>query len=84
MAIHTKCFRNGGSTAVRIPAEFGIQPGEDLVLYQDEDGTVRISRAKPFASFFSAVERMRAAGSDPAHDPPLHVARMGPPRDLLS
>ena len=82
MAIPTKSFRNGRSTAVRIPAEFGIKPGEELVLSQDEDGTVRVARAKPFASFFAAVERMRASGSDPARDPPLQVPRMGPPREV--
>jgi virulence-associated protein VagC len=82
MAIPTKSFRNGRSTAVRIPAEFGIKPGEELVLSQDEDGTVRVARAKPFASFFAAVERMRAGGSDPARDPPLQVPRMGPPREV--
>lgn len=82
MPISTKTFRNGRSSAVRIPAEFGIGPGEDVVLSQDEDGTVRISRARPFAGFFAAVERMRAEGNDPARDPPLEIPRMGPPRAL--
>jgi len=80
MPISTRTFLNGRSTAVRIPAEFGIRPGEELIISQDQDGTVRLSRARPFAGFFAAVERMRAEGSDPAADPPFHVPRMGPPR----
>ncbi len=80
MPIPTRTFRNGRSTAVRIPAEFGIKPGEEIVLSQDEDGTVRIARARPFAGFFAAVERMRAEGNDPGRDAPLEVPRMGPPR----
>ncbi len=82
MPIATKAFLNGRSTAVRIPAEFGIKPGEELVVSQDQDGTVRLSRAKPFAGYFAAVERMRAAGADPARDPSFKVPRMGPPRSV--
>ena len=80
MPISTRTFLNGRSTAVRIPAEFGIKPGEELIVSQDQDGTVRLSRAKPFAGFFAAVERMRAEGNDPANDPPLEIPRSGPPR----
>jgi virulence-associated protein VagC len=80
MPSSTKTFLNGRSTAVRIPAEFGIKPGEELVISQEPDGTVRLERAKPFAGFFTAVERMRAEGNDPARDPPLELPRMGPPR----
>jgi hypothetical protein len=75
-----RAFLHGQSTAVHIPAEFGIKPGEELILSQDEDGTIRLSRAAPFAGFFEAVKRMRAEGNDPAADPPLVVQRMGPPR----
>lgn len=82
MPISTRTFRNGRSSAVRIPAEFGIGPGEDVVLSQDADGTVRITRGRPFAGFFSAVERMRAEGNDPARDEPLEIPRMGAPREL--
>ena len=82
MAVPTKTFLNGRSTAVRIPAEFGIKPGEELVVSQEPDGTVRLARAKPFAGFFAAIERMRAEGNDPAHDPPLELPRMGPPRKV--
>lgn len=82
MPIPTKTFMNGRSTAVRIPAEFGIKPGEELVVSQDPDGTVRLARAKPFAGFFAAVERMRAEGNDPARDPPFKVPRMGPARAI--
>ena len=81
MPISTRTFLNGRSTAVRIPAEFGIKPGEELIVSQDEDGTVRLSRAKPFASFFAAVERMKAEGRDPAKEP-FEVPRSGPPRPL--
>ena len=82
MPISTKSFRNGRSTAVRIPAEFGIKPGEELVVSQDRDGTVRLSRATPFAGFFAAVERMRAEGHDPAAAPPLDLPRMGRARPV--
>ena len=80
MPISTRTFLNGRSTAVRIPAEFGIKPGEELIVSQDQDGTVRLSRAAPFAGFFAAVDRMREEGNDPAADPPLELPRMGPPR----
>jgi hypothetical protein len=79
----TKTFLNGRSTAVRIPAEFGIKPGEELVVSQDRDGTVRLSRAAPFAGYFAAVKRMRTEGHDPAKEPPFHVPRMGKPRAVL-
>lgn len=79
MPISTRTFLNGRSTAVRIPAEFGIKPGEELVISQDDDGTVRLSRAKPFASFFAAVERMKAEGLDPAKEP-FEIPKSGPPR----
>jgi virulence-associated protein VagC len=82
MPIPTKSFQNGGSTAVRIPAEFGIKPGEELVLSQDTDGTVRVARAKPFASFLAAIERLRAAGHDPAKYGPLEIPKSGPPREV--
>jgi virulence-associated protein VagC len=82
MPIPTKTFLNGRSTAVRIPAEFGIKPGEELVISQEADGTVRLARAKPFAGFFAAIERMRAEGNDPTRDPPLELPRMGPPRKV--
>ena len=75
----TKTFRNGRSTAVRIPAEFGIRPGEELVVSQDSDGTVRLARAAPFAGYLAAVERMRAEGHDPSKSP-FKVPRMGAPR----
>jgi virulence-associated protein VagC len=79
MPISTKTFLNGRSTAVRIPAEFGIKPGEELLVSQDEDGTVRLSRARPFASYFAALERMKAEGRDPAKEP-FEVPKSGPPR----
>ena len=81
MPISTRTFLNGRSTAVRIPAEFGIKPGEELLVSQDEDGTVRLSRARPFASFFAALERMKAQGRDPAAEP-FEVPRSGPPRPV--
>ena len=80
MPTSTKTFLNGRSTAVRIPAEFGIKPGEELIVSQDRDGTVRLSRAQPFAGYFAAVARMRAEGGDPARDPKLDVSRAGPAR----
>lgn len=86
MPISTRTFLNGRSTAVRIPAEFGIKPGEEVLVSQDRDGTVRVARAGAFSSFFAAVDRMRADGQDPAATPPLERSRMGTPRkvDLAS
>ena len=81
MPITTKSFQNGRSTAVRIPANFGIKPGEELILSQDTDGTVRIARAKPFASFFAALERIRAEGRDPAAEP-FQLPPGEPPREV--
>ena len=86
MPVTTRTFLNGSSTAVRIPAEFGMKPGEEVVVSQDRDGTVRIARSGPFSSFFAAVDRMKSDGSDPAADSPLQRPRMGAPRkvDLAS
>ena len=86
MPVSTRTFLNGRSTAVRIPAEFGFKPGEEVLISQDQDGTVRVSRAGAFAGYFAALERMRAEGHDPASDPPLERPRMGRPRkvDLAS
>ena len=80
MPISTRTFLNGRSTAVRIPAEFGFKPGEEVLVSQDKDGTIRLTRARPFAGFFAAIERMRAEGHDPANDPPLEIPKSGPPR----
>lgn len=80
MPISTRTFLNGRSTAVRIPAQFGIKPGEQVVISQDKDGTLRLSRARPFASFFATLERMKAEGHDPALEPPFEVPKSGPPR----
>src|SRR5437868_2145659 len=82
ISIPTKSFHNGGSAAVRIPAEFGIRPGESLLISQDADGTVRVTRAKPFASFIAAIERLRAAGRDPAKYGALEIPTSGPPREV--
>jgi hypothetical protein len=82
MPISTKTFLNGRSTAVRIPAEFGIKPGEEVVVSQDRDGTVRLARAAAFAGYFAAVDRMRSAGHDPAKDHAFRVPRMGKPREV--
>jgi len=81
MPTSTKTFLNGRSTAVRIPAEFGIKPGEELIISQDRDGTVRLSRARAFASYFAALERMRAEGRDPAREP-FVVPKSGPSRPV--
>jgi virulence-associated protein VagC len=82
MPTATRTFLNGRSTAVRIPAEFGIKPGEELIISQDEDGTVRLSRATPFASFFAALERLKSQGRDPAKEPPFEVPESGPARPI--
>src|SRR5471030_1782999 len=80
--ISTKTFLNGRSTAVRIPAEFGIKPGEEVVVSQDHDGTVRLARAAAFAGYFAAVDRMRSEGHDPAKDGAFRVPRMGKPHEV--
>ena len=46
MPIPTRTFLNGRSTAVRIPAEFGIKPGEEVLISQEKDGTLRLARAE--------------------------------------
>jgi virulence-associated protein VagC len=81
MPASTKTFLNGRSTAVRIPAEFGIKPGEELLISQDKDGTLRLSRARPFASYFAALERMKAEERNPATEP-FEMPRSGLPRPL--
>lgn len=82
MPSRTRTFHNGRSTAVRIPAEFGFRAGEEVLVSQEADGTVRIVRAAAFSTFFAAVDRMRAEGSDPAGDPPLPRPGMGIPRGV--
>ena len=82
MPTPTRTVLNGRSTAVRIPAEFGFRAGEDVLISQEADGTVRIVRAAAFRTFLAAVERMRGEGHDPAADPALPRPGMGRPRPV--
>jgi hypothetical protein len=73
----TRAFPNGRSAAVRIPAEFGIRPGDELLVEQGADGSVRISRADGLARFLAVLQRV-----GPAREGELEIPRLGPPRTV--
>jgi antitoxin component of MazEF toxin-antitoxin module len=72
-----RAFPNGRSTAVRIPSEFGIKPGDELVVELVSDGSIRISRAGGLSRFLAMLERV-----GPLRDGELDIPRMGAPRKV--
>ena len=73
----TKAFPNGRSAAVRIPSEFGIKPGDELVVELTADGSLRLSRAAGLNRFLAVLERV-----GPLKEGELEIPRMGPPRKV--
>ena len=73
----TKAFPNGRSTAVRIPVEFGVRPGDELVIALESDGSIRLSRAQGLSQFLAVLERVGPAGRGE-----LAMPRMGKPRKI--
>ena len=74
----TRAFPNGRSTAVRIPAEFGLRPGDEVVIAMEGDGSIRLSRAQGLSRFLAVLERVGAARKGE-----LKIPRMGKPRKVL-
>jgi antitoxin component of MazEF toxin-antitoxin module len=76
-AATTRAFPNGRSTAVRIPSEFGVKPGDELVVELVSDGSIRLSRARGLNRFLALLERV-----GPLKDGELVIPRMGPARKV--
>ncbi len=47
MTTTAKVFKNGNSTAVRIPAAFGLKPGDEMELIAANDGSVVMRKRTP-------------------------------------
>jgi antitoxin component of MazEF toxin-antitoxin module len=73
----TRAFPNGRSTAVRIPTEFGVRPGDELVIALEGDGSIRISRAQGLSRFLAVLERV-----GPLREGELGIPRMGKARKV--
>lgn len=54
----TKVFQNGGSQAVRIPAEFRFDEGAELRIYRGPNGEVCISDQPPRNRLAELVEKL--------------------------
>jgi virulence-associated protein VagC len=54
----TKVFQNGGSQAVRIPAEFRFDEGAELRIYRGPNGEVCISDQKPKNRLAELAEKL--------------------------
>ena len=54
----TKVFQNGGSQAVRIPAEFRFDEGAELRIYRGPNGEVCISDQPPKNRLAELVEKL--------------------------
>lgn len=76
-ATTTRAFPNGRSTAVRIPSEFGVKPGDELVVELVPDGSIRLSRATGLRRFLALLEQV-----GPMREGELEIPRMGPPRKV--
>jgi hypothetical protein len=73
----TRAFPNGRSTAVRIPAEFGVRPGDELLVALESDGSIRLSKAQGLSRFLAVLSRV-----GPMKEGELKVPRMGRPRKV--
>ena len=73
----TRAFPNGRSTAVRIPAEFGLRPGDEVVIALEGDGSIRLSRAQGLSRFLAVLEKV-----GPLSQQDLRIPRMGKPRKV--
>ena len=54
----TKVFQNGGSQAVRIPAEFRFEEGAELRIYRGPNGEVCISDQPPKNRLAELIEKL--------------------------
>ena len=61
----TKVFQNGGSQAVRIPAEFRFDEGAELRIYRGPNGEVCISDQPPKNRLAELIERFQAGEFGP-------------------
>lgn len=61
--IETKAFKSGNSVAVRLPKEFGIREGDELLLGRTATGaTISV---KPRKSMAELARRLREIGTPP-------------------
>jgi len=59
-----KAFKHGKSSAVDLPDDLGIRPGDELVIDRDDSGAITIRKAPPkesIAHFSMAATKLTAA-----------------------
>jgi virulence-associated protein VagC len=54
----TKVFQNGGSQAVRIPAEFRFDEGAEIHIYRGPNGELCLSAEQPKSKLAELVEKL--------------------------
>ena len=64
--LEAKVFKNGGSSAIRLPASLNITSGVVYLEIDDETGEIEIKRQKPnrLAAFFALQEKLGPIGDD--------------------
>ena len=62
----TKVFQNGGSQAVRIPAEFRFADGAEIEIYRGENGEVCIKQIPSKGSLAELASKMLSGELAPA------------------
>jgi virulence-associated protein VagC len=62
----TKVFQNGGSQAVRIPAEFRFADGAEIEIYRGENGEVCIKQIPTKGSLAELASKMLSGELAPA------------------
>ena len=64
--VEAKVFKNGGSSAIRLPASLNITSGVVYLEVDDETGAISIKRQKPnrLDTFFALQEKLGALGDD--------------------
>ena len=61
---HPKAFKHGNSSAVDLPDDLGIRPGDEVVIDRDDPGAIVIRKAPPkesLAHFSMAATKLTAA-----------------------
>lgn len=64
--LEAKVFKNGGSSAIRLPASLNITGGVVYLEIDEETGAIEIKRQKPgrLEAFFALQEQLGQIGDD--------------------
>jgi virulence-associated protein VagC len=64
----TKVFQNGGSQAIRIPAELRFAEGASVCVFEGEDGSIRIQGSPPKGSLAEIAVKLLSGEIKPLSD----------------